>query len=189
MPIPRYVSDPFQEIRRELNEMFERFGGEGFLPPAAVHSEGATISPMADISMEDDTLRVEMDLPGVEPDDVDCTFTRGVLTVKGERRRSTVEGEPGRLQERRFGRFERRIPMPDDVDEDSLEAGFERGVLTITARMKSGADRPRHIRIAGAGQQGGGGSQQAQAPQGQPAQTQATQQPPPQQTGTQNPRS
>lgn len=176
MPLPRYVSDPFQEIRRELNEAFERLSGEGFIPTAAVPPERSTISPMLDISIEDETLRVEMDLPGVDPNDVDCTLTEGVLTVKGERRKPKVEGEPGRLQERKFGKFERRIPMPDDVDEDSLEARFDRGVLTITARMKPGAGRPRRIHIAGSGEQAGGGSQQAQAQQGQPGQAQATQQ-------------
>lgn len=172
MPIPRYFSDPFQEIRRELDEVFERFSGEGFFPPAAERLERTTISPMIDISMEGETMRVQMDLPGVDPDDVDCTLTEGVLTVKGERRRPAVEGEPGRLQERRFGRFERRIPMPDDIDEDSLEARFDHGVLTITAHMKGGAGQPRRIRIAGAGQQAGGGPQQTQPPQGQSAQAQ-----------------
>jgi len=162
-------------MRRELDEVFERFTGEGFFPPAAERLETTTISPMVDISVEDETMRVEVDLPGVDPEKVDCTLAEGVLTIKGERRRPEVEGEPGRLQERRFGLFERRIPMPDDVDEDSLEARFDRGVLTITAHLKPGAGKPRHIRIAGADQQAGDGSQQTQPSQGQSAQVQGAQ--------------
>lgn len=184
MPIPRYVSDPFQEIKRELDEVFERFAGEGFFPRPAERPESKTISPMVDISLEGETLRVEMDLPGVDADDVDCALSQGMLTVRGERRKQEAEGGPSRLRERRFGRFERRIPMPDDLDENSLEARFERGVLTITARLKPGAGQPRRIQIAGAGQQAGGGPQQMQTQQGQQAQAQATQGAP-QQTGSQ----
>lgn len=187
MPIPRYVSDPFQEIRRELDEVFERFAGEGFFPRAAERPERTTISPMVDISAEGETLRVEMDLPGVDPSDVECTLAEDMLAIKGERRRPAVEGETGRLQERTFGRFERRIPMPDNVDEDSLEARFDRGVLTITARLQRGAGQPRHIRIAGAGEKVGGGPQQMQVPQGQSAQAHGTQSAPQQTSPQQTP--
>ena len=55
------------------------------------------------------------------------------------------------MQERRFGPFERRITLPEEVEEDSLEARFDRGVLIITARMKSAEGEPRQIKIVGAG--------------------------------------
>lgn len=175
MPKPRYIRDPFQEIRREFEDVLERFMGEGFLPPSAERAETAVISPMVDISMEGDTLRVQVDLPGVDPENVDCTLTQGVLTIRGERRKPPVEGKAGRLRERRFGQFERRIPISDDVDEDSLEARFDQGVLTITARMKTGAGQPRRIRIAGAERGTGDGQQQVQAPKSHPETGQARQ--------------
>lgn len=172
MPTPRYTFDPFQEIRRELDQVFDRFLGEGLFPQSAERLERATISPQVDIAKEDDSLRIEIDLPGVDPEDVECTLAENVLTVKGERRKQKVEGRAG-LQERQFGRFERSITMPDDIDEDKLEARFDRGVLTITAPMKSGGGQPRQIKIAGTGQRAIGGGQQAAATQAQPGPAQA----------------
>ena len=136
MPTPRYISDPFQQIRQELDEVFDRFLGEGLFPEAAQWIGRSATSPRIDISKDADTLRVEVDLPGVEPDDVECTLSENVLTIKGERQKPQPEAKPGQVQERRFGPFERRISLPEDIDEDSLEARFDRGVLTITARMK-----------------------------------------------------
>lgn len=150
MPTPRYISDPFQQIRQELDEVFDRFLGEGLFPEAAQWIGRSATSPRIDISKDGGTLRVEVDLPGVEPDDVECTLSENVLTIKGERQKPQPETKPGQVQERRFGPFERRITLPEDIDEDSLEARFDRGVLTITARMKADQGQPRRIKIAGA---------------------------------------
>ena len=172
MPAPRYTFDPFQEIRRELDEVFDRFMGEGFFPQSAERLERATISPPVDVLKEGDNLRIEMDLPGVNPEDVECSLAENVLTIKGERRKQEIEGRAG-LQERRFGRFERRITMPDDIDENSLEARFDHGVLTIAARLRSDGGQPRQIKIAGAGQRETGGGQQTATAQAQARPSQA----------------
>ncbi len=182
MPAPRYAMDPFQQIRRELDEVLERFMGEGFMPMPARRAETGVISPQFDISTEGDTLKIEADLPGVQPEDVECTLQEGVLTVKGVRREE--RRERGILRERRFGCFERRFSLPDGIDEDSLEARFDKGVLTITAQLKPGVGHQRRIQIAGSDGRKLKGGQQAQAePQqggsqsGKPAEQKAGSQP------------
>jgi HSP20 family protein len=151
MPTPRYISDPFQQIKQELDEVFDRFLGEGLFPETAQWLLGWDTSPRTDISKDGGVLRIEVDLPGVEPDDVECTLSGNVLTIKGERRKPEREAKASQMQERRFGPFERRITLPEEVEEDSLEARFDRGVLIITARMKSAEGEPRQIKIVGAG--------------------------------------
>ena len=167
MPTPRYISDPFQQVRRELDEAFDRFLGEGLFPEAAQWIGRSATSPRIDISKDADTLRVEVELPGVEPDDVECTLSENVLTIRGERQKPQPETKPGQVQERRFGPFERRITLPEDIDEDSLEARFDRGVLTITARMKADQGQPRRIKIAGADERTAGRTRR----QGKPGST------------------
>lgn len=146
MPAPRHTMDPFQQIRRELDQVFDRILGEGFGPMLTSRSEIAAPTVQLDVSMEGDTVRIEADLPGVEPQNVECTFQDGVLTISGERR-DTSEGRL--VQERRFGRFQRRITLPEGTDEDSLDARFQNGVLTITARMMPGVGQQRRIQVSG----------------------------------------
>jgi len=147
---PSYFADPFADIRRELDHVFERFMGEGFMPMPRAFAT-TLMSPQLDLRMDDGKMRLEMDLPGVNPDDVDIMLQDGLLTIKGERREERKEGEGDtQVRERRFGRFERRVQLPDGVDEDSLDARFEKGVLSISARLKKGMEHQRRIRIAGA---------------------------------------
>ncbi len=169
MPAPRHIMDPFQAIRRELDEVFDRFMGEGFMPMPMRRLEMGGISPQLDLCMEGDTLRIEADLPGVDPENVECTVQEGVLTIKGERRESR-EGDGNIVQERRFGRFERRVTLPEGINEDSLDASFEKGVLTITARMRPGVGQQRRIQISGKG-----GKAQVQSAQPMPAEAESTQ--------------
>ncbi|MCL4764853.1 MAG: Hsp20/alpha crystallin family protein [Hyphomicrobiaceae bacterium] len=176
MPAPRYMMEPFQQIRRELDEVLERFMGEGFMPMPARRVETGMISPQFDVCTEGDTLRIEADLPGVDPEDVECTLLEGVLTVKGERREKRGEGEGGIVRERSFGRFERRFSLPEGIDEDSLEARFDKGVLTITAHMKPGIGQQRRIQIAGGTDDGRKAKAAAQQAQPEPQQGQAKQQ-------------
>ena len=149
MPVPRQMMDPFQAIRRELDDVFERFMGEGFMPMPT--RQMRAISPQLDVCMEGDSLRIEADLPGVDPENVECSVQEGVLTIKGERQETRREGNGNIVQERSFGRFERRITLPEGIDEESLDASFEKGVLTITAHMKPGVGQQRRIQIASAG--------------------------------------
>lgn len=143
------------------------------MPMPAPRRELEAISPQLDVCMEGDMLRVETDLPGVEPQNVECTLKDGVLTIRGERQETRREGEKG-VRERKFGRFERRITMPDGIDEDSLEARFNNGVLTITAHMRPDVGQQRRIQIAGS-QQAGSQQQATQQNQPQPSQQAITQ--------------
>lgn len=175
MPMRRNIFDPLQDIKRELDQVFDRFLGEGFAPSPAQTGEMGMISPNVDVCVEGDTLRIDADLPGVEPEDVECTLKEGVLTIKGERRSKRAgEGDGSRRRERKFGRFERVIELPEGVDEESMEARFDKGVLTITAHMKPGFGRPKRIRIAGKGASQGTGTQQ-QSAMAQPGSGQRTQ--------------
>ena len=145
-----YMTDPLSDIRRELDQVFERFLGEGFAPMLRSLSSDA-LNPQLDVKMEGDQLQLEMDLPGVNPDDVEIMLQEGMLTIKGERREEHKEDNGGtHLKERRFGRFERRIRLPDSIDDNSMQAHFDKGVLTISAHVKKGVEQQKRIQIAGA---------------------------------------
>ena len=80
------------------------------------------------------------EIPGLEEKDIEVLLNEGVLTLKGEKR-SETDDKDRQFSERFYGRFERRIPLGADVEEDKVDARFKNGVLSIvlpkTAKAQS----------------------------------------------------
>ena len=93
----------------------------------------ANWAPSVDISESEKEFTLSADIPGVNPDDIDISMEKGVLTIKGERSSENVdEGKNYRRVERQSGQFYRRFTLPDSADADKIEAKSEHGVLRIT---------------------------------------------------------
>jgi HSP20 family protein len=89
---------------------------------------------------------VQMDLPGVDPDSIDLTVQRNVLTVKAERRSVLDEYDESLVSERPTGVFTRQLFLGENLDVDNLRADYEHGVLTVTIPVTEAA-RPRKIEV------------------------------------------
>ena len=73
-----------------------------------------------------------MELPGVEPDNIDIAVQDGVLVVSGEKQFEHEEsGKSYYFSEREFGAFQRAFRIPLDADAEAIDAEFKNGVLTI----------------------------------------------------------
>jgi HSP20 family protein len=93
----------------------------------------ANWEPSVDISEDDTGFTILADIPGVDPENIDISMEKGVLTIKGERQSETTqETENYRRVERVSGQFYRRFTLPDSANADKIEAKSEHGVLTIT---------------------------------------------------------
>src|ERR1051326_8556964 len=92
------------------------------------------VAPSSDVFLRGDDLVVRVELPGIDPDtDVAITVEDGQLVVK--RRRTTTQEVADQDYYRRgvwYGSFERRLPLPDDITEDEVEATYDRGMLEVT---------------------------------------------------------
>jgi HSP20 family protein len=77
-------------------------------------------------------LVLQFDLPGIDPESVDITVDKNVLTVSAERHSSHEEGDKVIVTERRSGRFVRTLRLGEDLDVEHVGARTEGGVLTIT---------------------------------------------------------
>ncbi len=106
-----------------------------------------------DVLQKDGDLVVRAELPGVKLEDVDITVHDRVLTVSGERK---VEEEAERggyyVRERRHGTFRRSMALPEGVDEESIRARFEDGVLEVTIEGAAAVREPKRIQIEGGSQ-------------------------------------
>jgi HSP20 family protein len=99
---------------------------QGF--PAA---EGLT--PTLDVKENEKEIVVKADLPGIDDKDIHLTFHDGVLTLRGEKKSERAdERDNYHIMERSYGSFQRSIRLPETVDEDKVDARFDKGVLTVT---------------------------------------------------------
>ena len=103
---------------------FDSFFGRTFARPN-------TFIPYADVTVSDSDLVVTMDLPGLTSDDLEIEVLDGYLHIRGERRRPELAAGTWAHNERPYGRFERRLRLPDGVDTDAITASFEHGVLSL----------------------------------------------------------
>lgn len=115
---------------------------------------GGRWMPAADVRESDDSIDIDMELAGINPDDVDISVENGILTVSGEKRTENKEGKEGQYHsvERRYGSFVRSFQLPQGVDESKISANFDHGLLTIDI-PKSALPQPRRIQIGARGDQ------------------------------------
>lgn len=144
MQMVRYNPWGVGELQNQINRLFSDWND--------TESSGATAGwmPTVDIQEFDSHFQLYVDLPGVNPDDVEITLDSDVLTISGERNRPAVpEGEQmvNRRSERGHGQFHRRFILPDTVDADNVKASDHNGVLEISIPKQAKA-QPRRIKVA-----------------------------------------
>jgi HSP20 family protein len=132
--------DPFRDLRTVEDE-FDRLMGRAFSRDAWM--------PALDVRETEDRFEVKMDLPGLEPKDVNVTFEDGMLTVSGKRQfESEDKGDTWHRVERSFGTFARSIRLPQTADTEKIDATFDKGVLTVSVPKNEQA-KPRQIEVRG----------------------------------------
>ena len=96
---------------------------------------------------EPPAVHVVVELPGVDPAEVELAVVDGVLAVSGHRRRPAVK--TGRYQhiEIDYGPFERRIALGDDLDAGEAEAVYDHGLLTITLPLARRTTDPVRVPV------------------------------------------
>ncbi len=137
-------SAPIFGLRREIDRLFED----------TFARDGNSFTPAVDIKENDNEIRLELELPGLKPEDVEIMAENGVLTIRGEKRSERKENEDNRYQvvERTYGTFLRTFQLPLGVDEEQIKADFESGVLTLHI-PKAALPQPKRIQIGAIGQQ------------------------------------
>lgn len=131
-----YADSPLWGLHREMDRLFEgvfdRFNA--LLPDVA---GGTLLKPSIDIKEGSKAYKVTVEVPGVDEKDVKLELCDGVLTISGEKKHEKEEGDENwHRVERSYGSFQRVLTLPDDVNQESIEAKFKNGVLTITVPRK-----------------------------------------------------
>lgn len=157
----RQMSDPFNDLHREMNRLFDDFLGG--TQAGGTGTQGAPLAvPRLDVRESQGEIRICVELPGVQPSDVDLRVERNILTISGEKKNEAEqEQQDYHVMERSFGRFQRSVQLPFEPDPDQVRAAFEHGVLTVRVPKQPQHEKSRRIEIQGGaatgGQQAGGG--------------------------------
>lgn len=139
--------DPIASLHRNVNRLID----DVFRDPFAAAGFGRDLSaawPSVEVNETGEEVRITAEVPGMTETDVELFVEDGVLTLRGERKSETEDRDRG-YSERYYGRFERRIALPANVDEEAAKADFRDGMLTITLPKTAEAERGRRIPING----------------------------------------
>ncbi len=129
---------PFLEPFEEMDKMFSDFspmrGMKGFVPAV-------------DVYQDKNSVIIEAELAGIDPENVDISIENDVLSIKGRsEKKSEVEDKNYYRKEIRSGSFYRNIPLPAHVIGDKASAEAKDGVLKIVV-PKSPETKPKTIKI------------------------------------------
>ncbi|MEW1848155.1 Hsp20/alpha crystallin family protein [Nonomuraea angiospora] len=126
--------DPFiQEFERQFDQLARRTSGAG------------AVMPMDGLRRDGDVL-LTFDLPGIDPESIEVTVDRGVLSVSARREEEIPEGERVFVRERPMGTFTRRVYLSEYLDSDKIDAGYANGVLKVRIPVLERA-KPRKVEI------------------------------------------
>jgi HSP20 family protein len=109
-----------------------------------------SVMPM-DVIRRQDEVELRFDLPGIDPESLEVTVDRGVLTVSARRAEEYAEGENPYRRERVMGTFTRRVSLSDTIDAEKIDAGYTNGVLSVRLPLLEKA-QPRKVEIHTDGQ-------------------------------------
>lgn len=123
---------PVMSLQREMNRLFDdvfRGFDTGF--PTLFGSDAVRATwPRLEVTDDDKEVRIVAELPGVDKKDVELLLDDGVLTIRGEKR-SENEDAKRQFSERYYGKFERRVQLGYDIDEDNIRANYRDGLLEV----------------------------------------------------------
>ncbi len=141
--------DPFRELatlQDRFNSLFENFAEASGTEQLA----RGTFVPAVDVYEDEHNLVLKLEIPGVNEDDLNVSLENNTLTVSGERKFEKEEKEENFHRiERRYGSFTRTFRLPNTVDAEKVEAGYDKGILKITLGKRAEA-KPKQIKVDGA---------------------------------------
>jgi HSP20 family protein len=102
-------------------------------------------SPALDLYQNNDNIIAVVELPGMRKEDIEISLHDGTLTIAGERKSETANGE-AESSERYVGKFRRSITLPARVDSNKVSATYRDGILTVTL-PKAEEAKPKQIQV------------------------------------------
>jgi len=135
--------DRWSNLRNEINSLFE---SPFFAAPTRQTQLFNGWTPALDLYQTTDDVVAMIELPGMRKEDIELSLHDGMLTISGERKAETSNGEKAARSERFVGKFRRSISLPTRVDASKVTATYKDGILTVTL-PKAEEVKPKQIQV------------------------------------------
>ncbi len=128
----------FDTAMRRMNHMLSELDKGGTRMDRSAFFANPVLTPRVDIAEDATHFHITMELAGVNKEDVKVEFNEGrVLSISGERKQEEAkESKNYHRVERRYGSFTRSFTLPENVNEDMIDARFENGLLMLAIPKK-----------------------------------------------------
>ena len=137
--------NPYREMNH-MRRMVDRVYNEN-LARSENELDQAALPLALDVIETDEAYMVKATVPGIDPNDLEITYTNKILTIQGElKNESEQEGERFHIRERFSGKFYRQLRLPIPVQDEAISANYENGILTLTL-PKSEELKPKKITV------------------------------------------
>jgi HSP20 family protein len=142
LPWKRNKEKHAKELRREIDNIYDRFFEPDFLP-STLFGKGKW-GPKLDISEGRKDITVKAEIPGIEAKDLDISINGRRLNIRGEKKQEQTENEETYYRvERSYGYFNRTIELPAEVDPNKVDASYKKGILKIKLRKTKSSETKR----------------------------------------------
>jgi HSP20 family protein len=145
------ASDFRRQIDRTLVRLMRQFDRDPIRALFSLPQQLDRIAnwPAIDIAEDEKAITVRVDVPGMNPDELNIEVSGNQLTIRGQKQDEWSDNERGvRRRERVSGSFARTITLPADADAQNVQARYDRGTLAITIPKIPGKG-PRHVQVQG----------------------------------------
>ena len=139
-----WKNQEFNKLRKDVDRMFDRLWGEFGLSSFARTAGGF---PKFDLVETEKNLIVKVEVPGIDPDNIDIAITENSVRIKGELKQDTISNKEGFVStERRYGSFSRTLQLPCRIRVDKVKAAYKKGILNIIM-PKYEQERSRVVKV------------------------------------------
>jgi HSP20 family protein len=129
-------------LHRQMNRLFD-----DMLVPSTLVQRNFPRVPAAELQETEDAIYLRLELPGIEAKDLDVQVTEKAVSIKGERKSETKTEENGRtMTEFQYGKFQRVIPLPSQIQNTNVTAEYKDGILNLTL-PKSQEEKNKVVKI------------------------------------------
>jgi len=141
---PWSALDRWSNLRDELNSFFDMPAWSSFDRTSQLFTGW---SPALDLYESGDHFVAVVELPGMRKEDIDISLHDGTLTISGERKGESNNGETAQRTERYVGTFRRSIALPTRVDASKVSATYHDGILKVIL-PKAEEAKPKQIQVS-----------------------------------------
>lgn len=129
-------------FQRQINRLFE-----DTKVPSAFFEKSFVKVPAAELQETEDAIQLKLELPGIEAKDLDVQVTENAVYVSGERKSENKTEDKGYTRtEFHYGKFQRVIPLPANIQNTNVTAEYKDGILNLTL-PKTQAEKNKVVKV------------------------------------------